>query len=426
VNSVTEARRLWNRNFSLLWQGQFVSQLGNRAYYIAMIFWLKHTVDSASTIGLIVMLSMLPSVILGPFGGTFADNYSRKKIIILSDLLCGLVVTVLALLVFFAPHATSLIIIWLTVTSFTLGTVSAVFSPAISASIPDMVPENKVAAANSFNQSSIQVSSLLGQGTGGVLFRILGAPVLFLADGLSFLVAATCSLFIKIPQVIPEKKKCLTETLKKFGRDTAEGFRYVWYNKGLRDLIITAAIINFLLSPLSIMLPFYFEDILHATPDWFGYFLASQGGGTIIGFAIAGAIKISGRRRSTFMVATIVLACLALGSLGTIEGRVAPLVVALIVGILLGIFNISFFTVLQVTTPSEMRGRVIGLVYAVTGGLAPLGTAFGGVLIDLLGKQNIPLIFIVGGILTTTCILLASSNRDFRAFLAFNLPEKSG
>ena len=138
--------------------------------------------------GLIMMLSMLPGVLLGPLAGTIVDNYCRKKIIVTADILSGLFVLLLAALMLFAPHATRPTVVWLTVVSIALGVIAAVFRPAVSASIPDLVPAGRVAAANSLNQSSMQVSMLIGQGLGGVLFRLLGAGVLFLADGISYFI----------------------------------------------------------------------------------------------------------------------------------------------------------------------------------------------------------------------------------------------
>jgi len=88
--------RLFNRNFFLFRQGQFVSQIGSQAYAIAMMLWVKHETGSASLKDLLMMVSMIPFVILGPFAVTFADHFSRRKIIIFSEILSGIPVLILA------------------------------------------------------------------------------------------------------------------------------------------------------------------------------------------------------------------------------------------------------------------------------------------------------------------------------------------
>jgi len=414
-------KKLFNKDFFLLWQGQFVSQLGNQAHAIAMMFWLKRATESASIMGMIMMLTMLPGVILGPIGGTFADRYSRKKIIVVCDILCGLTVLSLAAVMFIAPEAVDFTVVWIAVVGLLLGIFSSIFRPAISASIPDLVPTDKVSAANSLGQSSAQISSLVGQGTGGILFRILGAPTLFLADGITYLVSALTESFIDIPQQFPEKSKSFRQLMRAFIFDTVEGFRYIWQRRGMRTLFFAAAFLNFFLAPIMVLLPFYIEDHLLASPDWFGYFLAAIGAGSMLGYIAAGLIKAHGPVRMLIVIVSLVLDSLAIAALGVADDKIVAVAIGLVVGLLNGIVNINIITILQITTPSKIRGRVFGVLGTISGGLMPLGMALAGVVADL-ANQDIPLIFMACGMITAVCTLLVATSREFRAFLSYR-PE---
>ena len=172
--------RLLNKDFVLLFQGQLVSQIGSSIYMIALIFWVKHATESATLVGLLSMTAAIPGVLLGPFGGTMADLFSRKMIIVLGDVINGVLIISIATVMFLLPESTNLIITLLFIEAVIGGTVMAVFRPAIGAAIPDLVPANKVEAANGMYQSSAQIAMLLGQSVGGLLFRILGAPVVMM------------------------------------------------------------------------------------------------------------------------------------------------------------------------------------------------------------------------------------------------------
>lgn len=408
--------RLFNRNFFLLWQGQFVSQIGSQAYAIAMMLWVKHETGSASLMGLLMMVSMIPFVVLGPIAGTFADHFSRRKIIIFSDILSGIPVLTLAFLMFYRPDDSELLIVCLFLVSVTLGVIRSFFNPAISASIPDIVPREKVSAANSLNQSSYQISQFVGQGIGGYLFVILGAPLLFLIDGITYLFSAFSESFIRIPQKIPEKRGGWRDKFGQFKSDTMEGFRYVWGHAGIRALFFAAAFINFFVIPIFVLLPFYVEDYLKATSDWYGYILAALGFGTLIGYAIAGGVKISSHIRSTAVISALVLLSFCLPILSILREPVLALFLMIIIGALSGFFHINIYTLLQIAIPSEMRGRVFGLLLTLSGGLAPISMGLSGVIADLV-NQNIPLIYAVSGIITLFLSIITSFSKNFRSFL---------
>lgn len=406
-----------NKNFVLLWQGQFVSQLGTQAFTIAMMFWIKHATGSATIMGTIMMISMLPMVIMSPFGGTFADRHSRRAIIVVCDLIRGVAVVSLAILIFTAPDASNLIVVWLTFVAVLSGVVSAFFMPAIKAAIPSIVPADKVAAANSFNEGSFEISTLVGQGIGGVLYRVLGAPVLFLIDGVTFLYSAVSELFMKIPQTIPEKGRGWREEMRQFDAETREGLRFVWQRVGMRNLFLAAAVLNFFSMPFFILFPFFVEDVLGASPDWYGFLLAGFGGGSLLGYVFISSIRVSGRTRSKMLVVFLVLVSACMGAMGFVDKPAVCLALMTAAGFVSGVFNITTLTLIQLGTPEEMRGRMFGLLNTLIMGLAPISMGLTGVVADLIG-QKVSLMFVICGAIMVVIALAVSTNRAFREFLA--------
>jgi MFS family permease len=415
--------RLLNWNFVLLWLGQTISQTGSFVYAIAMTLWLKHTTDSASVIGIIMMVATIPGVIISGITGTFADRHSRRKIIIYCDLLRGILVLSLAGLLYLTPQATGTIIIWLLVVAVGMSVTTSFFRPAIAASIPDLVPMDRVAGANSLRQLMAQLSMLVGRATGGVLFRLWGAPLLALINGLSFLAAALSEAFIEIPQNIPEKSGDGKKQLRAFREDIVEGVRYVWRASGLRNLFFFSAIFNFFAAPIIVLLPFYVLDFLKLTEDWYGFLLAAYGVGLLVGSLLAGFIRIGGRVRGRIMIIFAIINSLTIGLLGFANDPLAALILALLIGAM-GAFNgINVATILHISTPSEIRGRVFGLDNTLSGSLAPLGMGLGSLVYDLTGK-DIALIFGGCSIIMALLSIAVSLNREFRAFLAYQREER--
>lgn len=414
-----------NRNFTLLWQGQLVSQLGSQAFAVAMMFWLKRATGSATVMGLMMMLSTLPIVLLGPVGGTVADRFSRRGIIIWSDVASGVAVLSLAALMFLRADDTALLVGWLFGIALLGGVVRAFFSPAISAAIPAIVPDRRLATANSLSQGSTRFATLIGQAIGGVLFRVLGAPVLFLIDGVTYLFSALSESFIEIPQEIPEGGVGWRETLRRVVDDLRAGLAHIRSCRGLPDLMAGAAVFNFFIMPFVVLLPFFVEDDLGVRPDWFGYLLAGLGAGGLGGYALAGSIRVSGRVRAALMIVS--LAGLSTMVIGVGVARTAPVALALMVfaGICEGYFQVAAITLLQQATPDALRGRVFGVLHTLVLGLAPVSMGLTGVVSDLL-DHNSRLIFVSCGIVMLATTLAAVADRRLHAFLTaedFSRPD---
>jgi MFS transporter, DHA3 family, macrolide efflux protein len=307
----------------------------------------------------------------------------------------------------------------------------AFFRPAISAAIPDLVPRERLTAANSLSQSTFQLTTFVGQGIGGTLFRLLGAPVLFLIDGLTYIACACAECFVRIPQRLPEQAASAREFFAQFSAETRLGFTYVWRHRGLRSLFGAAALLNFLFSPLSVMLPFYVEDHLltspgvHAGADWLGFLLAAMGVGALIGYGLAGAVRLSGRQRAALSIGSLFLMGSAMVAAGLTNRAIVALAIFLLAGVASGIVNIGIVTTLQLTTPTEFRGRVFGLLGTLAGGLMPIGMGLAGIIIDAVG-HDIPLIFRLCGFGALLAMVPIALDRSFWSFLGYDPRAESG
>jgi MFS family permease len=412
-----------NRDFFLLWQGQLVSQIGSHAFLVGMMYWTMEATGSGSLMGVLMMLTILPAVLLGPLGGTLADRYSRKFIIIICDVLSGIAVLALTGLFLLESASTEILIACLVLVATSVGIVQAFFRPAILAAIPDLVPPSKISAANSFNQFSYQFSSVLGQGAGGVVYSLLGAPLLFLVDGVTFLFSAFSESFIQIPQQSTEKSVNTREALKSFHKDMMYGLRYVWNWIGMRDFLIMVGLVHFFAMPFIVLMPFYVELSLGEGADWYGFLMAGFSAGSVAGYVVAGAFSLAGRMRSRLSLILLSAASLLYGLLGLVSQPYVALLVVFLSGTMLGIFNVNMMTIIQTSVTSELRGRVMGLVMTIANAASPLGMVAGGVAADLTGK-NVPLIYAVCGGAIVVSVLLLGSRRPVLEYLAGAGPDE--
>ncbi len=416
--------KLMNWNFVLLWQGQFVSFIGTQAFMISMIFWMKHETGSAAWVGLVTMATTLPGALLGPLGGAIADRYSRKGIILMTDFARGTISLALAALVIAFPDEPRLMLSGLLATAFLMGALGSFFRPAINAAIPDLVPPDKVTSANSLMGVSMNVSTFIGQVFGGVLFRLLGPALLFIFNGVSYIFSGISELFIKIPQKFPESSPSFQSVLADVRRDTVEGLRYIWAERGLTMILLTIVNDMVFLVAISILFPFFVEDYLEASPDWYGYLVATFAAGNALGALSAGVLKVGGRWRIRMIVAGGMMASGAGLLLGNIHSNWHALVLILVAGTFVGFNDIHMFTAIQLAVGSEMRGRVLGLFGTITLAATPIAAGMSGVATDLL-KQDISMVYMLCGAgLGITPLIVLSSSRA-RSLLAYERGQAS-
>jgi len=419
----TEPKKLFNRNYLLLWQGQFVSRIGSQIFLFAMIVWVTETFKSTSLVGLLGMIAGVPPVLLSAIAGAFADRYSRKAIIVWSDLLNGITIIFLSFVFFFMPDNLDVIVISLIIVSLLSSSISSFFSPAIGAALPDIVPKERIPAANSMGQLSMQISRLIGQGLGFQLLQMLGAPLLILFNGITYVFSGISESFIVIPQKIPERVGTIKNQLDAFKKDIKEGFDYIWQRKGLRHLVFITIFMSFFSAPVMVLLPFFVRDFLGVSLNWYGYMLIIFGIGTTIGYAVVGIFNFKGATRKNLVILFTILEASSTVLLAYSHNQYQAVTVIFFQGLFSGFVMVNITSLMQMTISTEIRGRVFGVVTTLTGSIAPIGMALGGIVADLI-DQNIPLIFVVCGYIILGLAVLVSFSPYYRKFIGYRTEKE--
>lgn len=406
---------MWNKDFLLLWQGLLVSQIGTQLFSLALLYWILETTGSATLMGLVLMAAALPGALLGPFAGTLADNLSRKHLIVWADIIRGLAGIAFVLVLWLGDAVWALPALFIAQIIF--GICSSVFTPAVNASIPELVPKKSLQSANSLLQGTNALTRTAAFAAGGFLYAAVGATWLFLLNGISYLISALTECFVTIRQTFPAARMTRENALRKLQHETREGIRYVWRNRGLRTLVGMLALINFVLVPTGIALPILVRDFLHRGPELLGLMGASQAAGSLAGFVVAGFLKPPSIYRPHVVIASMLLVGCLILTLSVLSSPTLILLNLATFGFLLPLINVNIISVMQGTTPSEIRGRVMGVMGTVVLGLIPFSQGFSGILIDAVDQQ-VPLVYSAVGGLFITLLVLASLDSEFRRYLA--------
>ena len=157
-------------------QGQLVSTIGDSLYSIALAFFVLKLTGSTALVGMIMGIVTIPRIILGPFAGTIVDRYNRKMLIVWADLIRGISIVAVSFLAY-----NDMLKVWMLMAVAVIdGVCATFFNPAMETVMPMVVPEDKLVKANSIFGMGQSAADIIGQTAGGALYKLLGAPMIFL------------------------------------------------------------------------------------------------------------------------------------------------------------------------------------------------------------------------------------------------------
>lgn len=362
-------KKLWSPGFFILWQGQLVSTIGDAVYSIALGFWVLAVTGSTALMGTLMAASTLPGVLISPFAGVLIDRCNKKRLFIIMDAARGVCILLLAT----AAYGGMLAVWMVFAAGIILSMCGAVFSPGVQSIVPDLVPKSKIANANSVFSVVLAGSNMLGSVAGGFLFQTLGAPLLFLFDGLSFLFSGASLPFVKIPKNIQKEKS-------HFFQDMADGFRYMWQQTGLRMILILAALINFF-SFIGIVL---FLPLFQTTPSLgagkYGLGMGCFMAGAMIGFLFLSVVSVRPANKMKLYIVSNIIFDLSIITAINQPNFIVMLLFLILTGFFNSVVNVLLISTVQASTPQDVRGKVMSFMNMTTQGLTPFAMALGGVL----------------------------------------------
>jgi len=387
------------RDFRLMWIAQFVSTAGSALTDLAAGIFVWRATESALAVALTLMVTAIPSLIVGLLAGVYVDRHDRKKIMMWTCLVQSVVVALIAVVINIPAIALPGLYLLLLLNAG----IKQFFDPAYDSLIPEIASDEELAAANSFLSIASFGSTAVGFAGAGLLAGSLGVTWAFLIDAATFVFAAGCiALMGRYPMPTPEDDASVAV----IAANLKSGLSTLFGTPIIRSLFIVGAFMFFSFGLWNVLLLPFTLQVLGATEFQYGL----QEGLTSVGF-VAGSFFMARFSSKLPEPVWIIVAMTGMGICGVLYALSTQIGVAILLVMVSGFFNspssVARTVLLQRNTPREMRGRVFSALYVMRDVIFLFGMAAAG-LADIFDIRVL--------------IIIASSLLFVSAFFTFFAP----
>ncbi|HKB10019.1 MAG TPA: MFS transporter [Vicinamibacterales bacterium] len=381
------------RDFRVQWIGACTSSIGTWMQIVAQNWLVVSLTHSPFYLGFDAFLQQLPIILFSLIGGVFADRYDRRRTLLVSQVVQMSTSGTLALLMYLQQ-----VQIWhILALSFITGCAQAFGGPAYQSLIPSLVDKKDLPNAVALNSIQFNVARVLGPLAFGLTlaaFRKWGYSepqamnACFLLNSLSFLVVINTLMMLRVKHIPPA-------TSGRMGDELRTGLSYVRHHSNLAALIVLAAATTFLGFALLTFLPIFAEKIFHEGAATYSHLMAFSGAGSIVGALIVAWL---GKFPKMGWTALLVQAAYGMLIIAFAVSRMLWLsdILLFLTGAALMVVFSTVTSLVQLTAPNEMRGRVMSIYMLAFRGGMPLGSLVSGWLATFLGA---PLVIGINGAL---------------------------
>jgi MFS family permease len=378
------------RNYRLLFQGNFATQIGFGMQQVAFGWLILDITNDPFYLGLNGFAFMFPMLVISPFGGVIADRFARHRVLLVTQSLLMVIALTIAILVYL-----NLATVWyLLGLSLLIGTTMSINVPSRQALVSDLVGKDLLANAVTLHSVSLNASRIIGPGIAGLIIAVVGIFGCFVVQALGYVWSVTNILLMR---VTPRPRQTNGSTVL---QNLAEGFRYCYQTRLVFSMLLLGTAVAMLAMPAYMqLLPAYARDTLGLGPEGLGLLMSAAGVGALassFGLAMAGRM----RRRGVLLLVSALMMGLLICALALT--RVTYLSIFFLAGISAcsSILMVLNNTILQEVVPDHLRGRVMS-AYMLTWGTMPLGAVPLGA---VAARYSTPTAMFIGG---AACVVAA-------------------
>ncbi len=399
-------KKLWNKDYLLLLQGNAVSDIGDLLYSVAIGVWVYNQTGSSALMGVMSSISMFVTMFLSPFTGSIVDKCSRRWIIVGMDVLRGLIMLALGVLL----YTNTLNVTGVLLAAFLASLCSVFFNPAVNTLMIDLIPHDDMVRGQSVFAATNALINLVGKAFSGVLVALLGVPLIVVLNGISYLISAVTELFIHVPRTVQQGERV---TVKSVLTDFGRAVKAIFSDACLKVFVPFALILNLLGAGISsLMLPFCMEKGF--TTDMYGYLLSVEVAGGLLCVVLLGIFKLKPKTRFVLMSTGFILSQ-TIFVIAFFMRDFLPMAVLMFLGAMLNAAGNSVFNAaLMLALPEENRGGILGFIEAASVG----GCALSAVIYGFLGEFfPLYLVFAAGSLIALPLALYLFCRRSTREFI---------
>lgn len=367
------------------------------------ISWLVYRLTgSAFLLGLVTFLSLIPSLVLAPYAGSYVDRHNKFKILVITQIILMLQAGALAAMIWFKVYD----IFWIAALSLVQGLINSFDVTARQSLMVNLIEDKEdLPNAIALNSSMFNAARLIGPALAGVILSSLGEDVCFLINFVSFIAVIGCLLMMKL------KITTQVKSTENIWVDLKKGYDYLKSSPDLASMILLMAGSSLLVIPFTTLLPVFAKDIFNGNATTFSWFESAAGFGAFFGAIYMATLK-AGHNLQKIVVFSGMLLAIAVIALAISPSLILALVCTGLAALGLMAQTSSINTYLQTHADDLMRGRTLSYYIMAYQGVLPIGSLLMGYFAHMFGTQVVVAFEGVAGMLIVAAFVYHEKHRS--------------